>query len=176
MRFEHLIEINSPSITLQTVVPAFTLQQLWQGLMARAQTPQRFPNGPDRCDCVDIEPGRFARTVYFGQHVLQDEVRATPLTQLQFTPQAHGETAPIELRISIEEPQPGQMVLRFVYQALLEQTTEEAKYNDYRHSAWLHNDRDMVSTLRQWLADGSLTALGVAVVNRQSQLGLMDLT
>lgn len=156
MRFEHLIEINSPKATVQTMVTAFTRAQLWLGLMARLQTPQRFPNGPDRCDWREIEPGRFERTVHFGQHVLHDEVLTIPNERMQFTPQAHGETSPIQLTISIEVPQPGQMVLRFVYLALREQTPEEAYYNDYRHSAWLHNDRDMVSTLREWLDSGEL--------------------
>jgi hypothetical protein len=48
------------------------------------------------------------------------------------------------------------MVLRFVYEALAELSAEEALYNGYRHSAWLANDRDMVRTLREWLAEGSL--------------------
>ena len=34
--------------------------------------------------------------------------------------------------------------------------TAAAYYNDYRHNAWLHNDRDMVRTLRQWLLEGGL--------------------
>ena len=81
---------------------------------------------------------------------------AEPGQRLVFTPQAHGDTAPIRLSIAIEEPQAGQMVLRFTYEALAAQTAEEAYYNDYRHNAWLHNDRDMVRTLRQWLSDEGL--------------------
>jgi hypothetical protein len=156
MRFEHLIEINSPSTTLQGMVALFTPEQLWQGLLARVQTPQRFPNGPERCEGLEAEPGLIQRTLHFGQHVFHDTVRLVPMTQLVFTPQSHGETAPIELTIRIETPQPGQMVLRFVYVALAEQSAEEAYYNDYRHNAWLHNDRDMVRTLREWLAQGQL--------------------
>ena len=59
MRFEHLIEINSPRVSIGTVVPSFTRAQLWRGLMARVQTPQRFPMGPERCDWTETEPGRF---------------------------------------------------------------------------------------------------------------------
>ncbi|MCH8178942.1 MAG: DUF1857 family protein [Proteobacteria bacterium] len=156
MRFEHLIEINSPRATLDMVVPPFTRAQLWRGLMARVQTPQRFPMGPQRCDWTQPEPGRFLRTLHFGPHVMHDEVLAEPETSLVFTPEAHGDTSPIRLSIRIEEPQPAQMVLRFTYEALASQTAEEAYYNDYRHSAWLHNDRDMVRTLRQWLSEDGL--------------------
>ncbi len=157
MRFEHLIEINSPKPTLHGVLDAFTREQLWLGLMVRVQAPQRFPNGPERCEWHEAEPGLVQRTLHFGPHTLRDEVRLTLNERLQFTPEAHGETAPIRLTIAIEEPQAGQMVLRFVYEALGKQTAEEAYYNDYRHSAWLHNDRDMVRTLREWLEQGLLT-------------------
>ena len=158
MRFEHLIEINSPRATLQGRVQPFTRAQLWLGLMARVQTPQRFPNGPENCDWQETEPGLIQRTLRFGQHVMQDEVRLVARQSMQFTPEPHGETAPIQLTITIEEPQAAQMVLRFVYVALGEQTPEEAYYNDYRHSAWLHNDRDMVRTLREWLEEGGLAS------------------
>jgi hypothetical protein len=156
MRFEHLIEINSPKLAVQTVVHAFTREQLWRGLMARVQTPQRFPNGPESCEWRETEPGVFSRTLHFGQHVMHDQVHAVPQQSLQFTPQAHGDTAPIRLTITIEEPQAHQMVLRFVYINMGEQTAEEAYYNEYRHNAWLHNDRDMVRTLREWLEAGGL--------------------
>ena len=156
MRFEHLIEINAPQVGLQVVAPVFTREQLWRGLMQRVQAPQRFPMGPDRCDCLEAEPGVFRRTLHFGAHALRDEVRTWVGERLVFTPEAHGDTAPIRLSIAIEEPRAGQMVLRFIYEALSEQSAEEAYYNDYRHNAWLHNDRDMVRTLRQWLTDEGL--------------------
>lgn len=156
MRFEHLIEINSPSVAVGTVVPGFTRAQLWRGLMRRVQTPQRFPMGPDSCDCRELEPGLYARTLRFGAHAFEDEVQAVAEQSLVFTPQAHGDTTPVRLSIRIEEPQPGLMLLRFVYEALGTPSAEEAYYNDYRHNAWLHNDRDMVRTLRQWLSDEGL--------------------
>jgi hypothetical protein len=144
---------------VQGMAQPFTREQLWRGLMARVQTPERFPNGPESCDWQEVVPGVFKRTLRFGQHVMQDEVSTALHERLQFTPEAHGETAPIQLTIAIEEPQAGQMVLRFVYLALREQTAEEAYYNDYRHNAWLHNDRDMVRTLREWLDEGGLGAV-----------------
>lgn len=156
MRFEHLIEINAPQTGQPLMAPVFSREQVWRGLMVRVQSPQRFPMGPDRCDWRETEPGVFQRTLHFGSHVMQDEVVADRGRQLVFTPQAHGDTAPIRLTIGIEEPRAGQMVLRFVYEALAPQTEEEAYYNDYRHNAWLHNDRDMVRTLRQWLSEEGL--------------------
>ena len=156
MRFEHLIEVNAPVVNLELMVPAFTREQLWRGLMLRVQQPQRFPGGPESCDWRETEPGAYARTLVFGPHTLNDVVVTQPHEEMVFIPQAHGETVPIKLTLRIEEPQAGQMVLRFVYEAQAAQSDEERYYNDYRHNAWLHNDRDMMRTLRQWLSDEGL--------------------
>ena len=156
MRFEHLIEINSPNVTAQLLVPGFTREQLWTGLLARLKTPQRFPLGPDLCEWREREPQVFERTLHFGSNVMRDQVVVVPFQQLEFTPQPHGDTTPIALTMAIEEPQPGQLVLRFLYQSVSPLPAEEAYFNDYRHNAWLHNDLDMVRTLRQWLSDGGL--------------------
>ena len=121
MRFEHLIEVNAPAQSLQLVAPTFTREQLWQGLMLRVQEPQRFPMGPESCTWRETEPGVYARTVVFGPHILNDVVVTQPHKELVFTPEAHGDTSPIRLTIRIEEPQAGQMLLRFVYEALAEQ-------------------------------------------------------
>ena len=158
MRFEHLIEINSPHPQWSETMPAFTRGQLWQGLMQRVMAPQRFPNGPDRCDCETLSASRLRRTLSFGPHTLKDEVLLAAEDSVTFTPEPHGETAPIRLTIRIEEPQAHQMVLRFVYEAMTDQTAEESYYNDYRHSAWLHNDRDMVRCLREWLDNGEFAS------------------
>ncbi|MEY4427855.1 MAG: hypothetical protein RLZZ182_544 [Pseudomonadota bacterium] len=156
MRFEHLIEINSPAAHLQGVIDTFSREQLWRGLMLKVMAPERFDNGPDRVECDSTVPDQVRRTLHFGAHVLRDAVQLVSGQSIQFTPEAHGELAPIRLTVSIEEPQAGQMVLRFVYEALAEQSAEEASFNSYRHSAWLHADRDMVRQLREWLEAGEL--------------------
>ncbi len=156
MRFEHLIEINSPSLAMQAAAAAFSREQLWAGLMRKVRSPEGFPLGPDRCECEERAPDLFSRTLHFGALQVEDQVFAARLDSLVFTPQAMPEVTPIRLSIRIEEPQSQQMVLRFVYEALADLSAEEALYSGYRQSAWLANDRDMVRTLREWLAQGLL--------------------
>ncbi len=156
MHFEHLIEINSPQTNVNLMVPAFSREQLWQGLMQRVLAPGRFPMGPQSCDAQEREPGVYAREIVFGPHVMKDRVECEPMKRVRFVPEAHGDTTPIALTIQVEEPQAGHLLLRFTYRSLRELSHEEAYFNDYRHNAWLHNDRDMVRTLRQWLTDGAL--------------------
>jgi hypothetical protein len=158
MRFEHLIEINSLVPAVEMAVPAFTREQLWRGLMVRVRAPDRFPNGPASCLCTSQGEGVVARVLIFGPHIFHDVVTITPQQRLQFTPEPLGDTTPIGLTITIEEPVAGQLVLRFVYDPLGEPSPDEATLAGYRHSAWLHNDRDMVQTLREWLDVGELGA------------------
>ncbi len=156
MRFEHLIEINAIPTAADLVVPPFTAAQLWAGLMRKVREPQLFPMGPDASSLTDVGGGLLRREQVFGPHTLVDHIRLVPLREVQFTPEAHGDTTPIRLTILLETPQPGQLVLRYVYEALGEQSAEESYFNDYRHSAWLAHDRDTVRTLRQWLVEGGL--------------------
>ncbi|MEY4766771.1 MAG: hypothetical protein RI907_3444 [Pseudomonadota bacterium] len=158
MRFEHLIEINALQSSVDMVVPGFTVEQLWRGLMLKVREPQRFPMGPDQCTVSDLGDGQLRREQVFGPHALVDLIQVTPMRELRFTPQAHGGTTPIQLTISLETPQPGQLVLRYVYEAMGAQSAEESYFNEYRHSAWLAHDRDTVRTLRQWLTEGGLDA------------------
>lgn len=155
MRFEHLIAINDPR---QPLVDPFEPEALWRGLMLRVVEPQRFPLGPDRCDVIPGEaPNELRRTLHFGALQMADTVRWQPGEALSFAPDARADMTPVNLSIRIEAPAPGVLLLRFVYESVAPLTADEALYNDYRQSAWLENDRDMVRTLRQWLAEGALS-------------------
>jgi Domain of unknown function (DUF1857) len=158
MRFEHLIEINAVPSSVDMVVPAFTVDQLWRGLMRKVREPHLFPMGPDACTVVEEADGLLRREQVFGPHTLVDRIQLTPQRALQFMPQAHGDTTPIRLTITLETPPSGQLVLRYVYEPVGTLSAEETYFNDYRHSAWLAHDRDTVRTLRQWLTEGGLDA------------------
>lgn len=157
MRFEHLIEINSPATSVNMVVPAFSGEQLWRGLLVKVHEPGRFPGGPDHCEVARTdEPEVLLRTLRFGPHEFHDRVELQAAARVVFTPEPHGDTTPVRLTLSVEEPRPALVVLRFVYESLAELSAEEAYYNEFRQNAWLLHDRDMVRTLRQWLSDGEL--------------------
>lgn len=158
MRFEHLIEINAPQKSVGLVVPDFTVEQLWRGLMIKVREPQRFPMGPDQCVITELGDGLLRREQTYGPHRLVDQVQVDHHRAVQFTPEAHGGTTPIRLTIRLEQPQAGTLVLRYVYEAMATQSDEESYFNEYRHSAWLAHDRDTIRTLRQWLTEGVLEA------------------
>jgi Domain of unknown function (DUF1857) len=157
MRFEHLLQVTDPG---NPQIPPMSRDELWRGLLVRVHEPQRFPLGPDRCEA---RAGRHAeehqRTVHFGALRFDDTVKLDPAQRITFTPQPHEGAAPVNLSIAIEEPAPGALYLRFVYEVVVPPegaSAEERSLQRYREQAWLELDRDMLATLREWQATGSL--------------------
>lgn len=158
MRFEHVIDVNDAGPG-RAVAP-MTAAQVWQGLWMRVWCPDRLPNGPTSCACTPLADApqgvqRLSRALHFGAHAFHDQVELQASARVQFTPEAHDETAPIGLTITLSEPLAGQPRLTFVYEALGPLSEEEALYSTYRQNAWRHMDLDMVRTWRLWLAQGS---------------------
>ncbi|TAL21992.1 MAG: DUF1857 family protein [Aquabacterium sp.] len=157
MRYEHLIEINSQGFS---AIPPFTREELWRGLLVRVYEPESFPVGPDDSEWKEESPGRLNRIVRFGRLEIHDSVTLEPMQRIVFDAQAREDMAAMRLTITLEEPAPGAMVLRFVYENDTAISAAEAPYEDLRHGAWLENDRDMVRTLRAWRDQGRLGAHG----------------
>lgn len=164
MQFEHHIDINE--FDGEQAKQALTREQVWQGLWLRVWCPQRLPNGPSACECLALESSaegaqNLSRTLQFGALMFKDTVTVVAHSHVQFRPEAHDETAPIGLTITLSESAPGRPRLSFRYEALSPLSEEEANYSGYRQNAWLHADHDMVDTWRVWLAQGVWPVDGV---------------
>ena len=63
-----------------------------------------------------------------------------------------------DLRMSIEEPQPGALFVRFEYDDHQDETESEeaAFYNEFRRSAYLEADIDTIRIIRQLAHEGQL--------------------
>ena len=154
MRYEHLMQVTDPA---DPRVPPMSRAELWRGLMRRVESPQDFPLGPDECRS---RPGAAAdereRTIHFGHLRFDDHVRLEPEQRIRFTPVVREGTAPVALTITLEEPSPGLLCLRFVYEVGGEPSDEDRALQRWREQAWLEMDRDMLRTLREWQAAGTL--------------------
>ena len=154
MRFEHLLQVNDPH---DPRVPPMSRSELWRGLMLRVESPQRFPLGPDRCES---RPGAHGdervRRIHYGTLRFDDRVRLAPERRVEFLPEPRGEAPPVRLTITIEEPAPGALFLRFVYASEGVASAEDTALQGFREQAWLENDRDMLRSLRGWQAEGAL--------------------
>jgi hypothetical protein len=157
MKFEHLIEINDP---LNPLMDTITREQLWRGLVLRAEDPKLFIPHLDECTITDRDSGSFTRRLRYGELVIDDMVRLTPLQEVRFEVPAQGEIAQSLLTMRIEAPDEGTLYIRFSYDdgnaAAADQTGK--MYEDFKKSAYQEADIDTVKIVRQLAADGKLDA------------------
>lgn len=155
MKFEHVIVINSPDTPPQAML---TRDQLWFGLLYRAEDPRAFLPGLDACTILERTPDSLVRALHFGQTVINDEVFFEPFEALTFESRATSQHAGGHLRISIEEPRQNELALRFVYRTTLPDSDSDpgGVYADFVKAAYHASDLDTVRVIRE-IAESELT-------------------
>lgn len=157
MKFVHLIEINAVANPL---IPPLTRAQLWQGLVVRAERPTLFQLGLDSCEITERSENHIARVLSFGKLVIHDQVHFDSMYQVHYHVPQQNEIPVSDLSMTIEEPQPGALFVRFAYDDHLpdNEEGEHAFYNDFRRSAYQESDIDTIRVIRQLAEQGQLDA------------------
>jgi hypothetical protein len=157
MKFEHLVEINDP---MNPLIDTLTREQLWRGLVLRAESPKMFMPHLDEVEILDRESGSFGRRLRYGELVIEDRVHLTPLQEVRVEVPAQGEIAASSLRMIIEAPTSAMLLVRFCYDDGTGEHPDgvDAMYDEFKKSAYQEADRDTVRVLRQLAADGKLDA------------------
>lgn len=157
MKFEHLIEIND---LLNPLMDTITREQLWRGLVIRAESPQLFIPHLDACEIGAREAGSFTRRLRYGDLVVEDTVFLTPMQEVRYDVPAQGEISASSLTMSIENPEEGRLYVRFRYDDGMGEALDAASqmYADFKKSAYQEADIDTVRIVRQMAADGKLDA------------------
>jgi hypothetical protein len=159
MRFEHLVEINDP---LQPLLTEVSRQQLWRGLLRRAERPQEFVLGLEGVtvdERAEDDGGvRLARTLDFGSFRVRDRVllRADGLCVIDVEPAAGYPASRLPIRI--EEPVSGSLFLRFTYEAAArpDEGGEDPATGRLREQAYRRADIDTVWRIRDLAERGEL--------------------
>jgi len=157
MQFEHLIEINDP---LNPLIDTVTREQLWRGLVLRAEDPKRFVPHLDECTIIERSSGSFTRRLRYGELVIDDRVHLTPLQEVRYEVHAQGEIAQSRLSMRIEAPSEGVLWVRFFYDDGNASAGDEMgkMYEEFKKSAYQEADRDTVKIVRQLASEGKLDA------------------
>lgn len=153
MRFHHLIEINDP---LNPLIDPLTREQLWKGLVLRAEAPALFMPHLDRCDLLNRSGDVLTRQLHYGQISIRDEVRFTPQQEVLYQVPQQGEIPASRLSMRIEEPQPDVFYVRFEYDDGTpdDAGSMDAYYNEFRRSAYYEADLDTIRIIRQLASEG----------------------
>lgn len=154
MKFEHLVQVNDLADPAQSNL---TREEVWFGLLCRAEDPRPFLPGLERCVIVERGDDAMVRELHFGGAVVEDRVSFAEMQWIRFESAATAEHAGGSLTISIEEPQPGQVFLRFQYATTLpEAAGEDLRVAEYVRSAYHESDIDTVRVIRMIAESGRL--------------------
>jgi len=153
MQFEHLIEINDP---LNPLIDALTRDQLWRGLVLRAEAPKLFVPWLDECTLLSREETSIARVLRYNDLQVHDTVTFIPQQSVHYAVPEQGDIPTSSLVVSIEEPQPGALFVRFVYDGGKVDDDMDAFYNEFRRSAYKEADIDTIKIIRQLAEEGRL--------------------
>lgn len=154
MNFEHLIQINDP---LNPLVETMTREQLWEGLVLRAEQPQLFVMGLDSCSILSRTDSTMERELHYGQATVRDHVTLTPQQSVRYDILATADYVGGSLTMTIEQPDELQLFLRFEYKTSL--PSAEANTDPDAHqteeivkSAYRESDIDTVRLIRQYVS------------------------
>ena len=157
MKFEHLIEINDP---LNPLLDALTIEQLWSGLMLRAEAPKLFVPQLDEAIIDERTEDSFRRRLRYGQLVIEDRVRLEPMQRVVYDVPAQNEITASTLTMSIEQPTADTLYVRFQYDDGHDAETDAANamYDEFKRSAYKEADIDTVGMIRELATQGRLGA------------------
>ncbi len=155
MRFEHLVEINDPLNPLLTLL---TREQVWQGLVLRARSPEAFVLGLDKANILSDSGEVLERELQFGAARIRDTVTLTPHEQVRYETHATATHAGGSLTMLIEQSEDERMFIRFIYDTTMENADPngDTRYAEIVRSAYREADIDTVKTIRELAATGRL--------------------
>ena len=149
MNFEHLVQVNDP---LNPIAETLTRDQLWEGLVLRAEQPQLFVLGLDSCTIVSRTADTLERELHYGHATVRDRVTLTSNESVRYDILATEAHVGGSLTMTIEQPDALQLFLRFEYQTTLPtpDTEDDRQTSEIVKSAYREADIDTVRLIREY--------------------------
>jgi len=157
MKFEHLIEVNDP---LNPLMDTISHEQLWRGLVLRAESPKLFVPHLDEVRIDERNESGFRRRLRYGDLVIEDTVELHRPYVVRYNVEAQKDISKSSLTMTIEVPEPERLYVRFEYDDGHDAATDAANamYDDFRRSAYQESDIDTIRVLRELVESGRLDA------------------
>lgn len=160
VHFEHLVQINDPTNPLLAPI---SRDQLWRGLMRRVEQPGEFLVGVEHVALAVRSAQLIEREMLLGALRVVDRISLEPGRSIHF------DTAPSEqhqggsFTMTIEEPNPGDLFVRFSYRTALpdgvgtpDSAAGDAYFADYVKAAYRDTDVDGIRWIRELVETGEL--------------------
>lgn len=152
MNFEHLIQVNDP---LNPLAETLTREELWAGLVLRAEQPQLFVPGLDRCTILSRHGDTLERELHYGHATVRDRVTLSPDHQVRYDTDATDAHVGGSLTMTIEQPDLLQLFVRFEYQTTLPsagQGTDDEQMAGIVRAAYREADIDTIRLIREYVS------------------------
>lgn len=143
LEFEHIVQVNDLENTSLIVL---TRKQLWQGLVLRAQKPDKFIPGL-QCTSEKMVDNQFLRTIEAGESSFCEQVSLFPEDKICTNTVANQQTKAQSIAC-IEEPETGSLFVRFSYRRDLEAQGDQIDVGEHLKAAYVQIDRDAISMIR----------------------------
>jgi hypothetical protein len=155
LKFEHVVIVNEPANPL---IRDLSREELWFGLLCRVENARPFLPGLESCTIIERGANTLVRELQFGNVLIRDRVELNPMYSVCFESEPTPDHAGGRLTISIEEPQPDALVLRFVYRTTLSEggLDDDGAYAPFVKSAYHASDIDTVRVIRMIAESGCL--------------------
>ena len=151
LEFEHLVQVNDLT---NSSITAITRAQLWQGLVLRARSPDKFNQGL-MCKSEELRKNEFVRIIEAGNTKFCEKVTLHPEQKIHTATLAEMDQIQAESTATIEEPEAGYLFVRFQYKRELAVDTKAVDVAEHLKSAYVQLDRDAVALIRM-LAESRL--------------------
>lgn len=157
MKFSHIVIINDPTNPL---IEPLSVQQVWRGLVLRAEKPEMFVPWLDACVITARSEQGLERELRFGEARIRDQVTFHPPMQVQYQVPAQKDIPVSSLSMRIEIPQQDVLIVRFEYEddSPVTDDPQEDLYKEIRQSAYREADIDTIRTIRELAGQGRLDA------------------
>jgi hypothetical protein len=142
------------------LIDPLSREQLWRGLVLRAERPTLFVLALDACEITERSENGISRTLQFGKLIIHDEVQFAPQQQVRYHVPQQNEIPASDLTMTIEEPAAGALFVRFEYDDH-QHAADDAEaefYNNFRRDAYKESDIDTVRKIRELAMEGQLDA------------------
>lgn len=155
MQYEHLVQINDP---LNPLLETLTPEQVWAGLLLRAEQPQLFVTGLESCTILSRDGDTFERELSYGPASVRDRVTLVRGESVRYDIVATENYVGGSLTMTIEQPDPAQLFVRFKYETTLQANEggDDKRTLEIVKSAYREADIDTVKLIREFALTGRL--------------------
>ncbi len=151
--FEHLVQVND--LHDERLQP-LSRGQLWRGLVQRAERPRYFTPWLVANTVAKRADGSWERELDFGAFRVRDRVHFQEEESVRYEILESGVATQGSLVMHIEEPLPGELFVRFIYQVRSLDHDARSPLAGFVKDAYRQADEDTVAGIRVLAANGLL--------------------